>query len=214
MGYFAMLSPEVSQTLQNLTPGMHTILVYDSQENKREVAFNHLRYGIQDAELAYVCSEETPSEVEREMREDGFDVQALQRRKQLTVTNYDAVYFTKGRVYIPSIIGHFSAAARKSAGQGLKGLRAVGEMSCFIKHNKIDDMMEYEQALQRKFSFPAMGLCAFNVTELESSGNMDTLFPLLRAHGTIILTGPKGSAVLKPDEVQKSDVERVMKVKV
>jgi len=209
-----MLSPEVSQTLQNLTPGMHTILVYDSPENKREVAFNHLRYGIRDAELAYVCSEETPSEVEREMRDDGFDVQTLERKKQLTVANYDAVYITKGRVYIPSIIGHFSAAANKSAGRGLKGLRAVGEMSCFIKHNMIDEMMEYEQALQKKFSFPAMGLCAFNVQELASSGNMDTLFPLLRAHGTIILTGPKGSAVLKPENVQKSDVERVMKVKV
>ena len=209
-----MLSPEVSQTLQNLTPGMHTILVYDSLENKREVAFNHLRYGIQDAELAYVCSEETPPQVEREMKDDGFDVEALERRKQLTVANYDAVYFNRGHVYIPSIIGRFSGAARKSAGRGLKGLRAVGEMSCFIKHNKIDEMMEYEQALQRKFSFPAMGLCAFNVLELESSGNMDTLMPLLRAHGTIILTGPKGSAVLKPENVQKGDVEHVMKVKV
>jgi hypothetical protein len=208
-----MLSPEVSQTLQNLTPGMHTILIYDSRENKREVAFNHLRYGIQDAELAYVCSEETPPEVERGMKDDGFDVETLERRKQLTVGNYDTVYLTKGHVYIPSIVGHFSRAAWKSAGRGLKGLRAVGEMSCFISHNKIDEMMEYEQTLQRKFSFPAMGICAFNVLELESSGNMDMLMPLLRAHGTVILTGPKGSAVLKPEKVQKGDVEDVMKVK-
>jgi len=41
-----MLSPEVSQTLQNLTPGMHAILLYDSPEDKREVAFNNLRYGM------------------------------------------------------------------------------------------------------------------------------------------------------------------------
>jgi hypothetical protein len=209
-----VLSPEVMQTLQNMTPGTHTILIYDSKENKREVAFNHLRYGIQDAELAYVCSEESPLEVERGMEHDGFDVKTLQRRKQLTVANYDAVYLNKGHIYIPSVIAHFSAAARKSAGRGLKGLRAVGEMSCFIRHNKIDEMMEYEQALQRKFSFPAMGVCAFNVLELESSGNMDTLMPLLRAHGTIILTGPKGSAVLRPESVQKGDVEHVMKVKV
>ena len=94
------------------------------------------------------------------------------------------------------------------------GSLSPGEMSCFIKHNKIDEMIEYERALQRKFSFPAMGVCAFNVLELGSSGNMETLMPLLRAHGTIIVTGPKGSSVLKPENVQKADVERVMKVKV
>ena len=94
------------------------------------------------------------------------------------------------------------------------GSLSPGEMSCFIKHNKIDEMIECEQALQRKFSFPAMGVCAFNVLELGSSGNMETLMPLLRAHGTIILAGPKGSSVLKPENVQKADVEHVMKVKV
>ena len=49
---------------------------------------------------------------------------------------------------------------------------------------------------------------------MASTGNLETLMPLLRAHGTIILTGPKGSSVLKPDTVQKQDVEHVMKIKV
>jgi MEDS: MEthanogen/methylotroph, DcmR Sensory domain len=207
-------SLEVEATLRELTPGTHAVLIYDSPENKHEVAFNHLRYGVEDAELAYVCSEEKPTEIRQEMKDFGMDVDALERKKQLNVATYESVYFNRGHVYIPSIIAHFSKSASKAARQGLKGLRAVGEMSCFIRHNKIDEMMDYEQALQRRFSFPAMGLCAYNVLEMASTGNIDTLMPVLRAHGTIILTGPKGSAVLKPDVVQKQDVEQVMKVRI
>lgn len=209
-----MLSPQVVETLKGLTPGTHAVLIYDSPENKREVAFNHLGYGVGDSELAYVCSEETPERVKRELREFGMDVDALERRKLLSIANYDRIYFNGGRVNISGIIGHFSDAARRSARQGLRGLRAVGEMSCFVRDNKIDEMMEYEQALERRFSFPAMGVCAYNLLEMASTGNLETLMPLLRAHSTIILTGPKGSAVMKPDAVQKQDVEHVMKVKV
>jgi hypothetical protein len=209
-----MISPEVAETLREITPGTHAVLIYDSLENKHDVAFNHLRYGIGEAELAYVCSEENPAQIRQEMKDFGMDVDALERKKRLSVANYESIYFNKGHVYIPSIISHFSNSASKAAKQGLTGLRAVGEMSCFVRHNKIDEMMDYEQALHRKFSFPAMGLCAYNVLEMASTGNIDTLMPLLRAHGTIILTGPKGSSVLKPDRVQKQDVEQVMMVRV
>jgi hypothetical protein len=209
-----MISPEVAETLREITPGTHAVLIYDSLENKHDVAFNHLRYGIGDAELAYVCSEEDPAQIRQEMKDFGMDVDVLERKKRLNVAKYESIYFNKGHVYIPSILAHFSSSASKATEQGLSGLRAVGEMSCFIRHNKIDEMMDYEQALQRKFSFPAMGLCAYNVLEMASTGNLDTLMPLLRAHGTIILTGPNGSAVLKPDAVKKEHVEQVMMVSV
>jgi hypothetical protein len=46
---------------------------------------------------------------------------------------------------------------------------------------------------------------------MQSSGSLDILMPLLRAHGPVILTGPKGGVILESSRVQEKHVEQVLK---
>jgi hypothetical protein len=210
-----MLSPEVAHVLQAMEPGTHGVVVYDSLENKRDVLFSHLSCGRGDSKMVYVCSEERPEKIRDEMETSGIDVRGLAGRDMLTISNYDDVYIRKdGTVDIPGIIGGFAKLAWDCASHGLRGMRACAEMSCFFRRGKVVELVEYERALGKHFYFPGMGMCAYNVLEMQSAGSLDVLMPLLRAHGLVILTGPRGNAVLKPEGVSAGRVEKVMQVRI
>ena len=50
--------------------------------------------------------------------------------------------------------------------------------------------------------------------QMYNSGHIDSAFPVMRAHAIVILTGPNGSLVLEPEEVNKNNFAQVMQVKV
>jgi MEDS: MEthanogen/methylotroph, DcmR Sensory domain len=203
-----------ADTLRDLEPGTHAILIYDTKENKRRVLFDHLRYGMKDEQLVYVCSEESPHQVREEMGRSGMDVEGLEGKGALSIQNYDNVYIKNGEVDIPGIINGFSEYAKASTTKGYKGMRAAAEMSCFFQADKVRELEEYENALNRRFSFPGKGLCGYNMVEMYNSGHMDVAFPIMRAHAVVILTGPNGSMVFEPEEVNKDNFAQVMQVKV
>ncbi len=207
-----MLDPKIARSLKEMRPGAHVVLVYDSLEHKKEVLFNHLKCGVGEAKLAYVCSEEAPQQVEREMEKFGIDVKGLEQTEMLSVGNYDEVYIKQDKVDVEGIIDHFSDLAWRCKKSGLKGLRAAAEMSCFFQCGKVKELTMYEYALHREFAFPGMGICAYNVLEMEKSGHLGMLMPLLRAHSRVILTGPLGISMLEPEKLEDNHVERMMQV--
>jgi hypothetical protein len=201
-----MVGPGIAEALVGMESGTHAILIYDSQENKRDVLFNHLRYGINKEGLVYACSEEKPQEIRDELRATGMDVVRLEAKGTLAVKYYDEVYFVGGEVDAPRIVNGFSTLAREYERKGMNGIRAVGEMDCFFKHRKIEELIQYEYALHTRFPFPAKGICAYNLVGMENSGNLESLWPIIKAHGLVIMTGPHGSFAL-PQE--KLDEERI-----
>jgi len=207
-----MLDPKIAVLLKEMRPGAHVVLVYDSPEHKRDVLFNHLKFGINASKLAYVCSEEPPQQVEEEMHDFGIDVEGLEQSGMLSVGNYDEVYIRDNKVDVHGIIDHFSDLAWRCTKSGLKGLRASAEMSCFFWHGKVKELITYEDALHKEFAFPGMGICAYNVLEMQKSGHLGMLMPLLRAHSRVILTGPLGSSILEPERLDENHIERMMKV--
>ena len=83
------------------------------------------------------------------------------------------------------------------------GLRVAEEMSYFFQNDMISELTTYENRLHRTFSFPVMGVCAYNLTEMHDHGHLETLLSLLHAHDQVILTGPRGPSILEPTEAQK-----------
>jgi len=206
-----MVSPEVQKKLDGLPPGTHAIVVYDSEERKEDVLFTHLKLGGRYDGLIYVCSEESPKEAETAMKRYGLDVDEREEEGTLTVKNQDEVYIVNGKVDAPSIIKGFSDMAYDYSFRGY-GMRAAAEMSCFFDQKKVDELVAYERDLHRRFSFPAFGVCGYNLVKMYNSGNLDVLWPILRAHGLVIMTGPNGSFALEPEEVKKRDIVRTMAV--
>ncbi len=192
-----------------MPPGTHAVLVYDSEERKQDALFTHLKVGGKYDDLVYVCSDETPAEAEAAMRRFGLDVDERKRQGSLEVRNYDEVYIVNGKVDSPAIIKGFSDRTYHDIQRGY-GTRASAEMSCFFDHNKVPDLLKYENDLHQMFSFPAMGLCGYSLVKMANSGNLEVFWPILNAHALVIMTGPNGSFALKPEEIDPRDVERTM----
>lgn len=208
-----MSSPEVVRALRDMEPGSHTVVIYDSPQNKRDVLFSHLTLGKSNSKMVYVCSEERPDEIGREMSAYGLDVADLAKRDMLVISNFDEVYIPKdGRVDIKGIINGFSRLAWDCRSKSLT-LRAAAEMSCFFRKGKLVELVEYERALGKSFNFPGMGVCGYDVLEMQSSGALNTLLPIIRAHGRVIFTGPNGSVVMEPERVENDHVEQVMQIR-
>ncbi len=209
-----MLNQEVSDFLKEFDAGTHAVLFYDNQESKRELLFSHLKFGQNYQGLAYVCSEESPEQIRSEMIQFGLEANTVKGNQRLTIANYDDVYIVNGELNIPAIIGKFASLVDSYKERGLSGLRAAAEMSCFFQHDKVEEMISYEKALHRKFSFSAKGICAYNVMEMLRSGHMDVFMSLVKAHDPIIYATPRGFLLLKPQKVQPRDFETVMQVNV
>jgi hypothetical protein len=205
-----LASSDVNAALEDMPNGTHAVLVYDSLENKRQVLFRHLRMGVNREGLVYACSEETPQEIRRGLENSGVDVGNLEAKGTLMVKNYDEVYIVNGLVDSPRIVDGFSKLAWGFARKGMEGVRAAGEMSCFLREQKISELIQYERALHRKLSFPGKGICAYNLVEMETSGNLDALWPILKAHSLAIMTGPNGSFDLEPEKIQESDLKEAL----
>ena len=207
-----MLGPDLKDFLANFESGTHAILFYDNQNSKRELLFNHLKCGEDRQSLAYVCSEESPDQIRKEMIHFGLDARSVKGNRGLTIANYDEVYIVRQRVNIPEIIGKFSTMVDESHTKGYSGLRAAAEMSCFFREDMVDELLAYEKALHVRFSFAASGICAFNVMDLLKSGHMDVFMSLVKAHDPIIYSTPTGFLLLQPRKVKPDDLETVMNI--
>ncbi len=205
-------NPVVQSAIQNMPSGTHAILVYDSPDNKRDVLFSHLKAGASKEGLVYVCSEESEQEIRQELSLSGVDAETMEATEELQIKRYDDVYIVDGKVDAPKIIAGFSDLAWSFRRKGKDGLRAAAEMSCFLRENRVAELIEYEQALHRKFSFPAKGMCAYNLIEMGNRGELEALWPILKAHALVIMTGPRGSFALEPERVGKALVNETMGV--
>jgi hypothetical protein len=182
---------------------------------KRELLFSHLKFGAEGNQgLTYVCSEENPLIIKNEMRSFGIDVDQLVHRNRLTINNYDRIYIVGGKVNVPAIIESFANMSSAYARNGLEGMRAAAEMSCFFKHNMVKELIDYEYAMHRRLSIPAEGICAYNVRELTERNQLGIVMDLVRAHDPVLFTGPMGNLLLKPEKVKKEDIEKTMQIRI
>jgi hypothetical protein len=160
----------------------------------------------------YVCSEETPEAISSEMTTFGVDVEGLGAAGDLKIRKYDEVYIVEGKVDPGKIVRDFASAASDYIGRGRVGIRAGAVMSCFFRQDKVDELIRYERALHQTFAFPGKGICAYNLLEMRDAGNVGLLWPLIRAHGLVIMTGPTGGFALEEERVTEEDVKVVAAV--
>lgn len=207
-----MSTEQISDHMKQMSLGEHMILFYDSPEHKYQVLFDFLQQSGPDQALAYICADETSDELRDVMRSKGIDVDALERSGRLTIKNCSEWYIVKGEFSAARVVGQWAELARKTAAKGYKSMRVTGETSCFFRQNKVQDLTKYEYSLHRRTDLPMEILCAYNVIEMSDAGCLDAIMPLVRAHDPVIFTGPLGSTILPPENVEDKDVERMMQV--
>lgn len=197
-----------------MKPKDHVLLFYDTLETKHDVLFNFLSAGLSNGKGAvYVCSEESPEEIRNAMQLFGIDVRKNEEEGNLIIRNYDECYIENGEADYLRILANWKEMYEGFRKRGL-GQRATGEMGCFFEHNKVRELLRYEYAAHRFLDISRDGICAYNVNTIVNTGYTEVIMPLVRAHGWAIFTGPGGSMIYEPENVEDYDVERLLEIRI
>jgi len=185
------VSEKVTHFVEELKPRDHVIFVYQSQEAKHNVLFHYLKAGLDNGDgAAYVASEETQSQIKEAMKRFGIDVEKYEKTNALKILEYTDIYIIHGKFDIKTTMDKWSRLHNEALARGLKGLRVTAEMSCFFRHNLIEQLVEYERSLHRVLELPMTAICAYNAEMLAKAKNPINLYTeLVRAHAAVLFAG-------------------------
>ena len=206
---------EVDYFIRGMKTGDHMIFFYDTPERKQELLFSFLADGLAKGEGAvYICSEESPEQIQQSMKTFDFDFSKFEKEEALMIKNCEGWYRENGQFHYAKILAHMLETCEKFRRKGLKEMRGCGEMDCFFKYDAVRELLKYEYALHRMLKVPAKAICAYNTYDMASRGYADIIMPLVRAHRKAIFGGPYGFIVHKPENIEDSDVEKLMQIKI
>jgi hypothetical protein len=210
-----MLSTEeVDRFIQGVDTTDHVLLFYDSQESKRRILFSYLAEGLKKGKgIVYIRAEETLRDIHEGLTSQGIDVEPNLASGSILTPRYDEFYIINGEFEALRMLNKWHETNRYFQSKGL-GLRATGEMSPFFKENKVRELLRYEYALHKVFSVPMDAICAFNLKTIVETGYTDVIMPLVRAHGKAVFTAEGGTVVLEPENVEDTDIERLLEIKI
>jgi sugar-specific transcriptional regulator TrmB len=177
--------------MEQLRPTNHLIFVYDSPDAKYNVLFNYLKAGLDGGEAGvYVAGDENTNQIKAAMKQFGIRFEEYEKTGALQLFRYEDVYIIDGKFDTNTTMNLWNRLYKDALKKGFKGLRVTGEMACFLKHNLIQELIEYEKALHRILDIPIVAICAYNANMLNRSKDPINLYnELARAHGTALFTG-------------------------
>jgi sugar-specific transcriptional regulator TrmB len=182
---------KLMRILKRLKPRDHAVLFYDSQDSKHQTLFSYIESGLKKGEAArYICSEESPAEVREAMKTFGIDVDRYERGGALGILHYSDMYIKEGVFNIDEVMETWSNSFDEVMSLGFKGMRVTGEMSCFIDHDLVPELIEYEHALHTVLDIPMTAICAYNAKILSKIENpIDVYSEIVKAHGKVLFAG-------------------------
>lgn len=208
-----MTKSEPITIINNMKIYDHYVLFYDTSENKRSFVYPYLADGLlKNRAVAYICYEESPESL-REGLESYTESDKDELNDLLLIRRYDEWYIEKGRAEPIRIISKWNEAYKHFKEKGL-GLRASGELACFIKMNMVRELLRYEYALHRILTIPMEALCVYNLHTIVNTGYTDIIMPIIRAHGKAIFTTDDGCIILEPSDVEDTDVEKLLNIEI
>jgi sugar-specific transcriptional regulator TrmB/archaellum biogenesis ATPase FlaH len=184
-------SDRIAHMLTSLKPRDHIILVYNSLESKYTILFNYILNGIENNEAAvYVCSEETPRDVKDAMKNFGIDTEEHMHTGALKILDYNDIYIQNGKFNINEVMDKWSGFYEDALNSNFSGLRVTGEMQCFLTHQLVHELVEYEKALHTILDIPITAICAYNATDLQKVENSINVYSeLVKAHKKVLYAG-------------------------
>ncbi|MDH5201330.1 MAG: MEDS domain-containing protein [Candidatus Bathyarchaeota archaeon] len=209
-----LISKELESFIHEFKPHNHLILFYDTLKNKYEILYHFIANGLQHGKgTVYICSDEGPEEVSREMGSFGINVETKVKEGMLLIRNFNEWYIERGRVEPIKIITRWNKAFDQFSGRGL-GMRVIGETSCFFRQGLVRELMRYEYALHKVLTIPMEAICAYNLKTIVDTGYTDVIMPLIRAHGKAIFTTEGGSMIFEPEKIEDTDIEKLLDIEI
>ncbi|MCW4031942.1 MAG: MEDS domain-containing protein [Candidatus Bathyarchaeota archaeon] len=179
--------------IRRMKPRDHCMLFYESRKHKQLILFTFLKAGLDKGEAAiYVAGEESPRRIKKAMKDFGLDVEKYTRTDSLNIVDYRNWYIIDGEFDIERTKGLWMKSLNEAITKGFKGLRVVGEMACFLKHEMTEELIEYEKALHSVLEIPLTAICAYNTDimnkAVEEESYYNLYFDLIESHKKFLST--------------------------
>jgi len=166
-----------------MTSGTHLCLIYDSEDERREVVAKFVRDGLAGGERVAYFTDAEPETITRWLEEHGID---LPRGDQFDVTPARGVYCPDGE-FRPERMPSYWRAFHDEAGKlGFPAARATGETSWSREVPGGDRIVEYEAHLNDVLAdLPVTALCQYDVKRFDGA----TILDIMRVHPLMIIGG-------------------------
>lgn len=179
----------MTQRLKQVEIGNHIFAIYNDKNEKFEDAFNFLKEGIFQNEVAMIITDELTKKEIIDRFEKECEIQntmELIDRGDLIIKSTSEWYFPDGVSSIQRTKSLWAELLDRLTKRGKLGLRVFGEMSAFFKHGLEDQLLKYEISLEKKFDFPLTAICAYNKIDVERFFTTEQLKNLEESHHPIL----------------------------
>jgi predicted nucleic acid-binding Zn-ribbon protein len=178
---------ETTRRLQTIEQGNHIIAVYANKDEKFNEAFEFLKDGLQRNEaIVIITSDLSKTEIRARMRNKWkIDVAELESRDDIMIRSTEEIYFPAGIPNIQRTVALWSTLAENCLSRGKQGIRIFGDMAAFFKKGFIKELCDYESCLEQRFSFPAIGICAYDSKDIDNNMTLEQTKQLQQYHNPV-----------------------------
>lgn len=173
--------------LDSIAPGDHMCLLYDNDDDYREVMVPFVRQGIeQNQRVLFVTGQRTADAIfESLIGDDSFPLQTAIDSGQLKTLSEKRAYFRDGVFDPDEMIARIEAETEEAIAAGYSALRVTGEMSWALGGvTGADRLVEYEIKVDDFYPHSrALALCCYDMRRFDP----DVVLGVLQAHPYAIL---------------------------
>ena len=176
-------------SLENLKPGDHLCVIYDTEEEHRTVLTPFLRKGLENKEkVMYIVDARTSEVILNYLRSDGMEVEPYLDSGQLSIVSRDDAYLRDGIFNPDGMISLLKVETGRALTEGYSALRVTGEMTWALQGLPGSErLIEYEIKLNEFFhGSKCLAICQYDRRCFEP----EILINVLRTH-PIAVVGTK-----------------------
>lgn len=151
----------------------HVLASYQSSTDEIQDAVQFLKNGIKNNECVMIVARRDSGldEIAKAFTTNGIDVGKLMSNNSLIVIDNKEWYIPDEKVNKHKIIDQWNELVNRSLVSGKKGLRAFCMMDTFFEHNFVEELVDYENELPRRFDIPFLAICAYKQSDLDKFSN-------------------------------------------
>jgi hypothetical protein len=179
----------------------HVCLIYNNEEQRREIVSEYLAAGIRQGELVRYFTDTTPpQEIRGWLLETGVKLPKAEKDGAFGITSAESAYCPSGRFVPQEVIDNMVSRYAMAEKAGYCASRACGEMSWVLRDIPGSErFLEYEVRINMiTETFPYIGMCQYDARLFDGA----TLYDVLQVHPYMIAQGQivRNPFYIKPEE--------------
>jgi len=160
----------------------HAVAFYITQDFRRNISLLYAEVGLsRDEAVLYLASENKLDVEKKAMTKYGIDLDKLKAGAFEIMSSYKW-YIEKGKAQAETRIANWLELVEKKEGLGFKGLRGIGDTGVFFDYGKSEEVLRYEESLDKQQNSNMCALCLYDLRRLEE----DLFIRIYKSHHKVI----------------------------